>query len=99
MDNDNEIMIHRFMEEEANCRQQRRGEYVSSDGFVEIASGGGRRSNTWRFIGWAKKTKPRQRLEGHLMLHNDYFAAHPTYNAKDFAVDIDEQGTIQENSA
>jgi hypothetical protein len=31
-----------------------------------------------------KKSKPRQRLEGHVMLYNDYFADDPTYNAKDF---------------
>jgi hypothetical protein len=31
-----------------------------------------------------KKLKPRQRLEGHVMLYNDYFSDDPTYNAKDF---------------
>jgi hypothetical protein len=29
-----------------------------------------------------KRSKPRQRLKGHVM-YNDYFADDPTYNAKD----------------
>jgi hypothetical protein len=85
MDSDNEMIVHQFMEEEADATADKEEHMavllgmlqlqVEEDTFAPIRGG----SSTGQ-----RKSKPRQGLEGHAMLYNDCFSDDPTYNAKDF---------------
>jgi hypothetical protein len=70
MDGDDEMMVHKFMEEEAD---------VIADDVEEAAAP---RHGGMKF--GQKKSKPRQRMEGHAMLYTDYFTDETSYYAKNF---------------
>jgi hypothetical protein len=84
MANNNEMMIHQFIEEEAVGAANEEENMSVLMALLKLQA----EEDAAPILGGSsvgrKKSKPRQRLEGHVMLYNDYFADDPTYNAKDF---------------
>jgi hypothetical protein len=64
-----EMIIHQFMEEKNMSILKA---LLQLQAYLEVHRLG------------KKKSKPRQRLEGNVMLYNDYFSNDSTYNGKDF---------------
>ena len=86
MDSDDEVMAHLLMEEETDIAVEEEENMailvcllqLQADEAANAASKRGG-SNSVR-----KKTKPRQRMEGHCMLYTGYFAYWPAFTPKDF---------------
>jgi hypothetical protein len=82
MDSDDEMMLNQFMEEEANAATVEEEHLMILACLLQLRTD--ELKNTAYKCGGLKfgrkKTKPRQRMEGHAILYAD----EPTYTPKDF---------------
>ena len=86
MDNDDELMATLLMEEEADIEAEEEENMAILACLLQLQAEEAVNAEPKR--GDSKpgrmKTKSRQRMEGHCMLYNDYFADVPAFTPKDF---------------
>ena len=87
MDSDDEMMIQTFLDEQADADADEEGHLLIIAALLQLQVDEENNANPKRGGSWPgrRKSKPRQRMEGHVMLYTDYFADVPTYTQRIFA--------------
>ena len=86
MDSDDELMAAMLLEEEAAIAEEEDENLAILSCLLQLqADEDANAAPKWGGSSFGrKKSKPRQRMEGHCMLVSDYFAETPVATAKDF---------------
>jgi hypothetical protein len=79
MDRDGEMMMHRFMVEEAIASVDEEEHFITLTALLRLLVDENVAPKYGASKSGRKESEPRQRMDGHAMLYTNYFADDPTF--------------------